>query len=87
MTIFNWKTLQAGLLFLLVQAPTLILVVPAGLLKDKVGTPGTAGTEWANRGNEGRTIFILALLAIGVWRTLPLGFGAIEVLRKYILEL
>ncbi|KAL4878776.1 MFS general substrate transporter [Aspergillus karnatakaensis] len=35
--VFHWKSLQAGILFLLLQAPTLLLVFPAGWLKDKYG--------------------------------------------------
>ncbi|KAL5341193.1 major facilitator superfamily domain-containing protein [Aspergillus crustosus] len=43
--VFHWESLQAGILFLLLQAPTLILVFPAGWLKDRVGMrlPVTVG--------------------------------------------
>lgn len=43
--VFAWKSLQAGLLFLLLQLPSLILVVPAGWLKDGIGMhyPVTVG--------------------------------------------
>lgn len=100
--VFGWKTLQAGLLFLLIQLPSLVLLTPAGWLKDKIGMrypvtigfilfapslwllglPGADGFEWANHGNTGQTIFIVCLLGIGVWRTLLIGFGAVEVMRE-----
>ncbi|KAL4862849.1 major facilitator superfamily domain-containing protein [Aspergillus spectabilis] len=35
--VFHWESLQEGILFLLLQAPTLILVFPAGWLKDTLG--------------------------------------------------
>lgn len=102
--VFGWKTLQAGLLFLLIQLPALILLTPAGWLKDKIGmripvtvgfllfapslwllgVPGSDGFEWANRGNVGQIIFMVSLLAIGVWRTLLLGFGAVEVTSEFL---
>ncbi|KAL3480190.1 major facilitator superfamily domain-containing protein [Aspergillus californicus] len=43
--VFHWQSLQAGFLFLLLQAPTLLLVFPAGWLKDSFGMrlPVTAG--------------------------------------------
>lgn len=100
--VFAWKSLQAGFLFLLLQLPSLILVVPAGWLKDKIGMrmpvtvgflflapslwllglPGEDGFEWANHGQTGQIIYIFALLGIGVWRTLLLGFGGVEVMRR-----
>lgn len=100
--VFSWQTMQAGLLFLLLQLPSLILVVPAGWMKDKfgmhypvvagfillapslwlLGTPGDTGFDWANKGNMGQTIYLGTLLAIGVWRTLILGFGGVEVMRE-----
>ncbi|OJK04315.1 hypothetical protein ASPACDRAFT_48877 [Aspergillus aculeatus ATCC 16872] len=54
--IFHWESLQAGLLFLLLQAPSMLL-------------------------DTNRVIYIVTLLAIGVWRALLLGFGAVEVLH------
>ncbi|KAI9036019.1 MFS general substrate transporter [Aspergillus affinis] len=44
-SIFHWESLQAGLLFLLLQVPSFILVVPAGWMKDRIGMryPVTAG--------------------------------------------
>lgn len=98
--VFHWKTLQAGLLFLLLQLPSMILVVPAGWVKDKIGmrlpvtigfillapslwllgVPGDNGFKWAD-GQAGQNIYIGALLAIGVCRTLVLGFGGVEVMR------
>ncbi|KAL4936813.1 hypothetical protein BDV06DRAFT_216375 [Aspergillus oleicola] len=43
--IFHWESLQAGILFLLLQAPALSLVIPAGWLKDRIGMrlPATVG--------------------------------------------
>ncbi|RJE26993.1 Mfs transporter [Aspergillus sclerotialis] len=99
--VFAWKSLQAGFLFLLLQLPSLILVVPAGWLKDKIGMrmpvtvgflflapslwllglPGEDGFEWANHGQAGQIIYVFALLGIGVWRTLLLGFGGVEVMQ------
>ncbi|KAJ5519854.1 MFS general substrate transporter [Penicillium fimorum] len=35
--VFAWETMQAGLLFLLLQLPSLVLLMPAGWLKDKIG--------------------------------------------------
>jgi MFS family permease len=35
--VFAWETMQAGLIFLLIQLPSLVLLVPAGWLKDRVG--------------------------------------------------
>ena len=100
--VFGWKSLQGGLLFLLIQLPSLVLLTPAGWLKDKIGMrypvavgfvmfgpslwflglPGADIFDWPNRGHNGQIIFIVSLLAIGVWRTLVVGFGAIEVMRK-----
>jgi MFS family permease len=100
--VFGWQTLGAGLLFLLIQLPSLVLLVPAGWLKDKIGMrypvtigfllfapslwllglPGADGFKWANRGNAGQIIFIVSLLGIGVWRTLLIGFGAVEVMSE-----
>ncbi|KAL4932875.1 MFS general substrate transporter [Aspergillus undulatus] len=39
-SVFHWESLQAGILFLLLQAPSLILVFPAGWLKDTLGMRG-----------------------------------------------
>ncbi|KAL4789293.1 MFS general substrate transporter [Aspergillus venezuelensis] len=43
--VFGWESLQSGLMFLLLQAPALILVIPAGWLKDRIGMhmPATIG--------------------------------------------
>ncbi|KAL4799555.1 MFS general substrate transporter [Aspergillus venezuelensis] len=43
--VFHWESLQAGMLFLLLQAPSLILAFPAGWLKDYYGmhVPVTVG--------------------------------------------
>ncbi|KAL4969860.1 MFS general substrate transporter [Aspergillus stella-maris] len=43
--VFHWESLQAGILFLLLQAPSLILAFPAGWLKDYYGmhVPVTVG--------------------------------------------
>ncbi|RAL15796.1 MFS general substrate transporter, partial [Aspergillus homomorphus CBS 101889] len=99
--VFHWESLQAGLLFLLLQAPSLVLVVPAGWLKDRIGmrypvtigflclapslwllgVPGQKQFPWARDDDTNRAIFIITLLGIGVWRTLLLGFGAVEVLH------
>ncbi|PLB54017.1 MFS general substrate transporter [Aspergillus steynii IBT 23096] len=99
--IFHWETVQAGLLFLLLQVPSFILVLPAGWLKDKIGmrypvsagylllapfmwllgVPGQDGYAWAGSGKAGRIIYITALVGIGIFRVLPLGFGAVEVLN------
>lgn len=102
--VFHWESLQAGLLFLLLQAPSMILVIPAGWLKDRIGmrypvtigflclapslwllgVPGHAqDVWWTDDEDTNRVIYIATLLAIGVWRTLLLGFGAVEVLRKF----
>jgi hypothetical protein len=42
---FHWGSLEAGEMFLLLQAPSLILVIPAGWLKDSIGMhlPATVG--------------------------------------------
>ncbi|RDW92955.1 uncharacterized protein DSM5745_00277 [Aspergillus mulundensis] len=37
---FNWDSLRAGMLFLILQAPTSILVFPIGWLKDRIGMRG-----------------------------------------------
>ncbi|RAH65258.1 MFS general substrate transporter [Aspergillus aculeatinus CBS 121060] len=100
--VFHWESLQAGLLFLLLQAPSMILVIPAGWLKDRIGmrypvtigflclapslwllgVPGhTQDVWWTDDENTNRVIYIATLLAIGVWRALLLGFGAVEVLH------
>ncbi|RAK76885.1 MFS general substrate transporter [Aspergillus fijiensis CBS 313.89] len=100
--VFHWESLQAGLLFLLLQAPSMILVIPAGWLKDRIGmrypvtigflclapslwllgVPGHAqDVWWTDDEDTNRVIYIATLLAIGVWRTLLLGFGAVEVLH------
>ncbi|PYI32032.1 MFS general substrate transporter, partial [Aspergillus indologenus CBS 114.80] len=100
--VFHWESLQAGLLFLLLQAPSMILVIPAGWLKDRIGmrfpvtigflclapslwllgVPGRAqDVWWTDDEDTNRVIYIVTLLAIGVWRTLLLGFGAVEVLH------
>ncbi|KAL4745482.1 hypothetical protein BDW72DRAFT_208172 [Aspergillus terricola var. indicus] len=34
---FQWNSLEAGILFLILQVPTLILVFPIGWLKDRIG--------------------------------------------------
>lgn len=103
--VFHWKTLQAGLLFLLLQLPSMIIVVPAGWVKDRIGmrlpvtigfiilapslwllrVPGESGFKWAD-GQAGQGIYIGALLAIGVCRTLMLGFGGVEVMRMSLLR-
>ncbi|KAJ0420981.1 major facilitator superfamily domain-containing protein [Aspergillus carlsbadensis] len=98
---FHWQSLQAGILFLLLQLPTIILIFPAGWLKDTfgmrypvatgfvlmapslwlLGAPGTQRfDEWVDV-KTGQVIFTLALVMIGVCRTLVMGFGAVEVLR------
>lgn len=43
--VFHWESLEAGGMFLLLQAPSLILVIPAGWLKDRIGMhiPATVG--------------------------------------------
>ncbi|PYI23162.1 MFS general substrate transporter [Aspergillus violaceofuscus CBS 115571] len=100
--VFHWESLQAGLLFLLLQAPSMILVIPAGWLKDRIGmrfpvtigflclapslwllgVPGRAqDVWWTDNEDTNRVIYIVTLLAIGVWRTSLLGFGAVEVLH------
>ncbi|KAL3460944.1 MFS general substrate transporter [Aspergillus heterothallicus] len=99
--VFHWQSLQAGILFLLLQLPTIILVFPAGWLKDKLGMrlPVTTGfilmapslwllgvpgamefDGWADS-KTGQNIYIVAILTIGVCRTLILGLGGVEVLR------
>ncbi|KAL4885412.1 MFS general substrate transporter [Aspergillus karnatakaensis] len=35
--VFHWESLGAGMSFLLLQAPSLVLVIPAGWLKDRYG--------------------------------------------------
>ncbi|KAL2796593.1 major facilitator superfamily domain-containing protein [Aspergillus keveii] len=98
---FHWQSLQAGILFLLLQVPTIILIFPAGWLKDTygmrlpvsagfllmapsvwlLGAPGTKQfDEWVDV-KTGQVIFTVALVMIGVCRTLVMGFGAVEVLR------
>ncbi|RAK72524.1 MFS general substrate transporter [Aspergillus fijiensis CBS 313.89] len=95
--VFRWDSFHAGLLFLLLQAPTLLLVVPVGGLKDRVGLrypvslgfgllapslvllglPGHQGFL----GTSGAVVYLVSLVAIGVWRTLILGYGGVEVLN------
>ncbi|RAH71384.1 MFS general substrate transporter [Aspergillus aculeatinus CBS 121060] len=95
--VFRWDGFHAGLLFLLLQAPTLLLVVPVGGLKDRVGLrypvslgfgllapslvllglPGHQGFL----GTRGAVVYLVSLVAIGVWRTLILGYGGVEVLN------
>ncbi|BCS21172.1 uncharacterized protein APUU_21604S [Aspergillus puulaauensis] len=43
--VFHWESLEAGGMFLLLQAPSLILAIPAGWLKDRIGMrlPATVG--------------------------------------------
>ncbi|KAL4736650.1 major facilitator superfamily domain-containing protein [Aspergillus similis] len=97
---FQWSSLEAGILFLILQAPTLILVFPIGWLKDRIGmrlpvtlgflvmapslwllgVPGARQFQWA-AGKRGEVLYIVTLVAIGVARTLVLGFGGVEVLR------
>ncbi|KAI9373909.1 major facilitator superfamily domain-containing protein [Aspergillus egyptiacus] len=99
--VFHWESLQAGLLFLLLQVPTLTLVFPVGWLKDRIvlrlpvtigfvlmapslwllGVPGNKHFGWANNRHTGEIIYIVTLVAIGICRTLMLGFGGVEVLR------
>ncbi|OJJ95681.1 hypothetical protein ASPACDRAFT_11308, partial [Aspergillus aculeatus ATCC 16872] len=94
--VFHWDSFHAGLLFLLLQAPTLILVVPVGGLKDRfglrypvslgfvllapslvlLGLPGQGLLE-----KSGAVVYLVSLVAIGVWRTLILGYGGVEVLN------
>ena len=101
--VFGWKAMGAGLSFVLMQLPALVLVGPTGWLKDKVGLrypisigfllfapslwllglPGSGHFEWINRGERGPTIFIVALILIGVSRTLVLGFGGLEVMSMF----
>jgi MFS family permease len=100
---FHWQSLQAGILFLLLQLPTIILIFPAGWLKDTYGMRlpvsigfllmapslwllGAPGTEQFDKWVDvktGQVIFTVALVMIGVCRTLIMGFGAVEVLREY----
>ncbi|PYH42385.1 MFS general substrate transporter [Aspergillus saccharolyticus JOP 1030-1] len=95
--VFGWDSFHAGMLFLLLQAPTLILVVPVGWLKDRfgmrypvslgfvllapslvlLGMPGECGLK----GESGSVVYLVTLIAIGVWRTLILGYGGVEVLN------
>ncbi|KAL4904294.1 major facilitator superfamily domain-containing protein [Aspergillus multicolor] len=97
---FGWDSLRAGILFLVLQAPTMVLVFPIGWLKDRIGmrgpvtlgfvmlapalwllgVPGAKGFDWAG-GKNGEALYISMLVAIGVARTLVLGFGGVEVLR------
>ncbi|KAL4760366.1 major facilitator superfamily domain-containing protein [Aspergillus foveolatus] len=97
---FQWSSLEAGILFLILQAPTLILVIPIGWLKDRIGmrlpvalgflvmapslwllgVPGAKQFQWA-AGKTGEVLYVVMLVAIGVARTLVLGFGGVEVLR------
>ncbi|KAL3470484.1 MFS general substrate transporter [Aspergillus californicus] len=99
--VFHWESLEAGMLFLLLQAPSLVLIMPAGWLKDRIGmrvpvtigfllmapslwllgVPGNEHFEWPNDRQTGQVIYIMTLVAIGVCRTLLLGFGGIEVLN------
>ncbi|PYH86121.1 MFS general substrate transporter [Aspergillus uvarum CBS 121591] len=99
--VFHWDSFHAGLLFLLLQAPTLILVVPVGGIKDRFGLRypvslgfvllapslvllGLPGQEFRGimmGGYSGRVVYLGALVAIGVWRTLILGYGGVEVLN------
>lgn len=99
---FHWEALEAGLLFLLIQVPSFILVLPAGWLKDRIGmrypvtagftllapfmwllgVPGDGGLKWAGSGRAGQIIYITALVGVGIFRVLPLGFGAFEVLSE-----
>ncbi|RAL16596.1 MFS general substrate transporter [Aspergillus homomorphus CBS 101889] len=95
--VFAWDSFHAGLLFLLLQAPTLLLVVPVGWLKDKFGLryPVSLGFvllapslvllgipgQWVDPAHSGPVIYLVTLIAIGVWRTLILGYGGVEVLN------
>ncbi|RAH81410.1 MFS general substrate transporter [Aspergillus japonicus CBS 114.51] len=99
--VFHWDSFHAGLLFLLLQAPTLVLVVPVGGLKDRfglrypvslgfvllapslvlLGLPGQEFWGMMMGGHSGRVVYLGALVAIGVWRTLILGYGGVEVLN------
>ena len=98
---FQWSRLEAGILFLILQAPTLILVIPIGWLKDRIGmrlpvtlgflvmapslwllgVPGAKQFQWA-AGKTGEVLYVVMLVAIGVARTLVLGFGGVEVLSE-----
>jgi hypothetical protein len=100
--VFKWDSLQAGILFLLLQVPSVIFVLPAGWMKDKIGmrypvTIGfllTAPSLWllgvagndsfpcANTTKVGEVIYLTALVGLGTCRTLLLGFGGVEVMRK-----
>ncbi|KAL4993343.1 hypothetical protein BDV10DRAFT_190063 [Aspergillus recurvatus] len=98
--VFQWDSLEAGILFLVLQAPTMILVFPIGWLKDRIGmrlpvtlgflvmapslwllgVPGARQFQWAE-GKTGEVLYVVMLVAIGVARTLVIGFGGVEVLR------
>ncbi|KAL6229193.1 major facilitator superfamily domain-containing protein [Aspergillus navahoensis] len=98
--VFQWDSLEAGILFLVLQAPTMIPVFPVGWLKDRIGmrlpvtlgflvmapslwllgVPGTRQFQWAE-GKAGEVFYVAMLVAIGVARTLVIGFGGVEVLR------
>jgi MFS family permease len=100
--VFKWDSLQAGILFLLLQVPSVIFVLPAGWMKDKIGMRypvtigflltapslwllGVAGNDsfpWANTTKVGEVIYLTALVGLGTCRTLLLGFGGVEVMRK-----
>lgn len=59
-----------------------ILLAPSLWL---LGVPGGSGFKWAD-GQTGQAIYIGALLAIGICRTLVLGFGGVEVMRMSLLH-
>ncbi|KAH8693806.1 major facilitator superfamily domain-containing protein [Talaromyces proteolyticus] len=99
--VFGWRTLGAGLLFVLIQVPTLVLLGPIGLLKDKfglrypisigfllfvpslwlLGLPGSGIFQWIGDKGVGPIIYIVALILIGICRTLVIGFGGVEVMQ------
>ncbi|KAL4864859.1 hypothetical protein BDV12DRAFT_175480 [Aspergillus spectabilis] len=46
-----------------------------------LGVPGNSYFQWAGTRQAGQAIYIVALVAIGISRTLLLGFGGVEVLN------
>lgn len=98
--VFGWKTMGAGLSFVIMQVPALILLGPIGWLKDRFGLrypiaigfllfapsllllslPGSGHLAWMSQEERGPATFIVALILIGICRTLVLGFGGVEVM-------
>ncbi|KAI9367088.1 major facilitator superfamily domain-containing protein [Aspergillus egyptiacus] len=84
---FNWDSLPVGLIFLALQAPSVLLGPVVGLLRDRVGLRYPTTFGWAilapllvTLGIDDKTIYIVSIVGIGFALAFIRGAGAFQMM-------